>query len=143
MRLQLEVEAMKSGMSGHQILGRLTSPVLSRPVMFTSTKVPTCRFAGMTSWEQYRQVFDAIAQSNGWDDATAALQILSHREGDALNVALLIPEVRRAMQTGLFGAMTEHYWSPGRLADYQRQLRGRPGKRRPVHFCNSIRDTGC
>ena len=61
-------------------------------VMFTSTKVP--RFAGVTSWEQYRQVFDAIARSNGWDDATAALQLLSHLEGDALNVALLVPEVQ-------------------------------------------------
>ena len=34
--LQLEVEAMKSGTSGHQTLGRLTWPVQSRPVMFTS-----------------------------------------------------------------------------------------------------------
>ena len=40
------------------------------------TKVP--KFAGETSWEHYRQVFDAIVQSNGWDDATAALQLLSH-----------------------------------------------------------------
>ena len=39
------------------------------------------KFAGVTSWEQYRQVFDAIAQSNGWGDATAALQVLSHLEG--------------------------------------------------------------
>ena len=44
----------------------------------------------MTSWEQYRQVFDAIAQSNGWDDATTALQLLSHLEGDVFNVALLV-----------------------------------------------------
>ena len=49
-----------------------------------STKVP--RLAGMSSWEQYRQVFDAIVLSNGWDDATAALQLLSHLEGNALNV---------------------------------------------------------
>ena len=91
-RLQLEVEAMKSGTSGHQTLGGVTSPVQSRSVMFTSTKVP--RFAGVTIWEQYRQVFDAIAQSNGWDDATAALQLLSYLECGALNVALLVPEVR-------------------------------------------------
>ena len=45
-------------------------------------------------------MFDAIAQSNGWDDATAALQLLSHLEGDALNAALLVPEVRRATRTG-------------------------------------------
>ena len=30
--------------------------------------------------------------SNGWDDVTAALQLLSHLDGDALNVALLVPE---------------------------------------------------
>ena len=41
------------------------------------------RFGGTTSWEQYRQVFDAIVLSNGWSDATAALQLLSHLEGDA------------------------------------------------------------
>ena len=95
--VHLEVQAMKSGMSSHQALGGLTSPMQSRPVMLTSTKVPW--FARVTSWEQYRQVFDAIAWSNGWDDATAALQLLSHLEGDALNVALLVPEVRRATQT--------------------------------------------
>ena len=47
-------------------------------------------FAGKTSWDQYRQVFDAIGSSNGWDGVTAALQLLSHLEGDALNVALLV-----------------------------------------------------
>ena len=52
-----------------------------RQVTYTSTKVP--RFEGTTSWEQYRQVFDAIVLSNGWDDVTAALQLLSHLAGDA------------------------------------------------------------
>ena len=47
-----------------------------RQAAFTTTKVP--RFGGTTSWEQYQQVFDAIVFSNGWDDATAALQLLSH-----------------------------------------------------------------
>ena len=44
-RLQLEVEEMKNGTPGHQTLGGPTSPVRSRPVVFTSTKVP--RFAGV------------------------------------------------------------------------------------------------
>ena len=86
---------------------------------FTSPKMQ--RFAGTTSWEQYRQVFDAIVLSNGWDDATAALQLLSHLKGDALNVALLVPAPRRASRVGLVVALTAHYGSPGRLADYQRQ----------------------
>ena len=47
------------------------------------------------------------------------MQWLSHLEGDALNVALLVPEVRR---TRLVGTLTEHYGSPGRLADYRRQF---------------------
>ena len=48
-------------------------PVVHTPrqAAFTTTKVP--RFGGTTSCEQYRQVFDAIVLSNGWDDATAAL----------------------------------------------------------------------
>ena len=87
-----------------------------RHVTYTSTKVP--RFEGTTSWEQYRQVFDAIVLSNGWDDATAALQLLSHLTGDTLNVALLVPAPRRASRVGLVDVLTAHYGSPGRLADY-------------------------
>ena len=87
---------------------------------FTTTKVS--RFGGTTSWEQYRQVFDAIVLSNGWDDAMAALQLLSHLEGDALNVALLVPMSRRTSRTGLVDALSAHYGSPGRLADYRRQF---------------------
>ena len=107
--LQLEIEALK-----------FVQPALSKPVAFTSTNVP--KFSGETSWDQYRQVFDAIVWSNGWDDATVTLQLLSHLEGDALNVALLVPEVNRATRAGLVGALTEHYGSLGRLADYRRQF---------------------
>ena len=91
-----------------------------RQVAFTMTKVP--RFDGTTSWEQYRQVFDAIIRSNGWDNDTAALQLFSHLEGDALNVAHLVPLSRRLSRTGLVDALTAHYGSPGRLADYRRQF---------------------
>ena len=62
---------------------------------FTSTPVP--RHSGKSNWEQYREVFEAIVCSNGWDDVTAALQLLSHLDGDALNVALLVPESRRVV----------------------------------------------
>ena len=57
---------------------------------FTSTPIP--RYSGKSSWDQYRQVFAAIACSNGWDGVKTALQLLSQLDGDALNVALLIPE---------------------------------------------------
>ena len=68
-------------------------------------------------------MFDVIVRSNGSDDdATVALQLLSHLEGDALNVTLLVPEVKRATWAGLVGALTEHYGSPGRLADYRQQF---------------------
>ena len=84
------------------------------------TKVPW--FNGSTSWEQYQQVFDAIALSNGWGDATAALQLLSHLQGDALNVALLILMPRRASRKELTDALSAHYGSPGRLANYRREF---------------------
>ena len=86
----------------------------------TTTKVP--RFDGTTSWEQYHQVFQAIVRSNGWDNDTAALQLFSHLEGDALNVAHLVPLARRLSRSGLVDALTAHYGSPGRLADYRRQF---------------------
>ena len=65
-------------------------------------------------------MFDAIVLSNGWDDVTAELQLLSHLEGDALNVALLVPAPGE--RVGLVDALTAHYSSPGQLADYRRQF---------------------
>ena len=61
-----------------------------RQARFTSTSVP--RYSGKSNWEQYHEIFEAIVCSSGWDDVTAALQLLSHLDGDALNVALLVPE---------------------------------------------------
>ena len=99
-----------------------TSQVIQAPrrAALTTTKVP--RFDGTTSWEQYHQVFEAIVRSNGWDNETAALQLFSHMEGDALNVANLVPLTRRLSRSGLVDALTAHYGSPGRLADYRRQF---------------------
>ena len=80
---------------------------------FTSTPVPM--YMGKSSWDQYRQVFVAIVCSNGWDGVTAALQLVSHLEGDALNVALLVPAAQRVLPGVLLNVLIEHYSSPGRL----------------------------
>ena len=108
-------------------LNRTQTPAVStRPPKrsgFTSTSVP--RFSGKSNWEQYRQVFEAIVHSNGWDNVTAALQLLSHLDGDALNVALLVPESQRVLPGFL-----DHNSSPGWLAEYKRQFQRafrRPG----------------
>ena len=69
-----------------------------------------------------RQVFEAIVCSNGWDKVTAALQLVSHLEGDTLNVALLVPASLRVWPGVLVGALSEHYGSPGRLVEYRRQF---------------------
>ena len=60
--------------------------------------------------------------SNGWDDVTAALQLLSHLDGDALNVALLVPESQRAVPGFLINSLSDHYNSPGRQAGYKCQF---------------------
>ena len=75
-------------------------------------------------------MFEAIVRSNGWDDVTAALQLLSHLDGDALNVALLVPESQRLLPGLLVKSLSDHYNSPGRLAEYKRQFQRafrRPG----------------
>ena len=71
------------------------------------------RFGGSTSWQQYRQVFDTIVLSNGWDDATAVLQLLSHLEGDELNVALLVPMSHRTSRKGSGGRIVGTLWVAG------------------------------
>ena len=76
-----------------------------RQAAFTTTKVP--RFDGTTSWEQYKQVFDAIVSLNGWDNDTAAFTVVL-----SFGVS----------RTVLVGALSAHYGLPGRLADYRRQF---------------------
>ena len=60
--------------------------------------------------------------SNGWDDATAVLQLLSHLQDNALSVALLIPMPRRASRKELTDTLSSHYGSPGRLASCRREF---------------------
>ena len=52
-------------------------------------------------------------RSNGWDNDTAALQLFSHLEGDALNVAHLVPLARRLSRSGLVDALTGPVWFSG------------------------------
>ena len=99
-----------------------------RRLGFTSTPVP--RYSRKSNREQYCEVFEAIVCSNGWDDVTAALQLLAHLDGDALNVALLVPESRRVVPRFLINSLSDHYNSPGRLAEYKHQFQRafrRPG----------------
>ena len=101
-------------------INRTQSPVIpsraTKRLGFTSTPVP--RFSGKSSWEQYRQVLETIERSNGWDDVTAALLLLSHLDGDALNVALMVPESQRVLPGFLVKSLSDHCGSPGRLAEY-------------------------
>ena len=105
-------------------LARNQTPAVSlrpqRRLGYTSTPVP--RYSGKSNWEQYREVFEAIVCSNVWDDVTAALQLLSHLDGDALNVALLVQESRRVKPGFLIKSLSENYNAPGRLAEYKRQF---------------------
>ena len=119
-RLQKEVEEFRAEFGYGGSRRSAIPPRPSGRSGFTSTPVPM--YAGKTSWGQYRQVFEAIVSLNGWDGVTAALQLVSHLEGDALNVALLVPAPQWVLSGVLLDALTEHYSSPGRLADYRRQF---------------------
>ena len=119
-RLQKELEEFRAE-SGYSIARRSAIPAqTSGGSGFTSTSVPM--YAGKFNWDQYRHVFEAIVCSNGCDGVTAALQLVSHLEGDALNVALLVPASERVLPGVLVGALSENYGSPGRLAEYSRQF---------------------
>ena len=72
----------------------------------------------------------AASRSNGWDNDTAALQLFSHLEGDALNAAHLVPLARRLSRSGLVDALTAHYGSPGQLADSLNEPPEHSGKTR-------------
>ena len=95
---------------------------------FINTAVP--RFDGTGCWQQHLQFVQAIVKSNGWSEGTAALQLFAHLDGEAMNVALLIPKGEREKWEGLSNGLSEYYNSPGRLAVVRRRFESairRPG----------------
>ena len=124
-QLQKEVDDCRTELD---LARKQTAAVALRPPRrsgFRSAPVP--RYSGESNWEQYREVFEAIVSSNGWDGVTAALQLLSHLDGDALKVALLVPESRRVVPVFLIRSLSHHQ---GRLAGYKSQFQRafrRPG----------------
>ena len=79
-------------------------------------------------------------RSNAWDNDTAALELFSHLEGDALNVAHLVPLARRLSRAGLVYALKAHYASPGQLADNRRQFERtiRTSAEDPANFATAL-----
>ena len=120
LKLQKDLAEAKAE-SRHFRARQVDSPVVTanRP-RFTSTPVP--RYDGISDWDQYREVFEAIVCLNGWDELMAALQLLAHLDGEALNVALLVPERQRRQPGVLLETLSAHYTSPGRLAIYRRKF---------------------
>ena len=113
LRLQKEPRYLRANQSANPV-GTPNQP------RFTSTPVP--RYAGGSNWDQYREVFEAIVCSNGWDEVTASLQLVAHLDGEALNVALLVPVSQRILPGVLLKTLSAHYASPGRLAKYKHQF---------------------
>ena len=69
-------------------------------------------------------------ESNGWSERTAAVQLFVHLDGEALDVALLMPEEEREQWEGLSNGPSEYYNAPGRLAVLRRRFESairRPG----------------
>ena len=71
--------------------------------------------------------------------------MIQHMEGDALNVAHLVPLARRLSRSGLLDALTAHYGSPGRLADYRRQFEQTTRKvgEDPAIFATALETANC
>ena len=87
---------------------------------FTNTAVP--RFDGRGCWQQHLLIVQAIVKSNGWSAATAALQLFAQLDGEALNVALLMPVKEREQWKDLSNGPSEYYNSPGKLAVFRRRF---------------------
>ena len=117
--------SQNSESTGSRRFGRAWSdgPDAGGPGRFTNTAVP--RFDGTDCWQQHILIFRAIMKSNGWSMTTAALQLFAHLDGEALHVALLMPDKIRERWKDLVTGLSEYYSTPGRLAVFRLNLRMR------------------
>ena len=97
---------------------------------FTNTAIP--RFNGTGCWQQHILIVQAIVRSNGWSLMTSALQLFAHLDGEALNVALLMPVKQRERWKDLVDGLSDYYNSPGRLAVVQRRFESASRRLSPV-----------
>ena len=121
---------MNSASTGLRRFGRAwpDGPDVGGQHRFTNTAAP--RFDGTGCWQQHLLVFRAIMKSNGWSTTTAALQLFAHLDGEALQVALLMPDKVRERWKDLVDKLSAYYNTPGRLAVVRRQFENvcrRPG----------------
>ena len=99
---------------------RMSSPTRSYPVLASMhLGIRRSRVSGETL--AGTSIGRCLTRSSSQTGGTM-IQLLAHLEGDALNVALLVPEIQRGTRSGLVGALNDHYGSPGRLADYRRNF---------------------
>ena len=59
------------------------------------------QFQDTPNWEQYREVFEAILCSNGWDDVTAALQLVDpflHASTRSAKLYDFAPDIQDAIE---------------------------------------------
>ena len=106
----------------------ISRPNESRTCIFTNTAIP--RFDGTRCWEQHLLVFQAIVKSNGWSSVTAALQLVAHLDGEALQVALLVLSRNREGWREIADELLAYYNTPGRLAVFHRRFEN--AHRRPA-----------
>ena len=116
----LKLQTHKKSLDTYELTGRLPrwGPRADR-------SLPRHQYLGMQefpNWDQYREVFEAIVCSNGWDEVTASQQLVAHLDGEDFNVALLVPESEHVLPGVLLKTLSTHYASPGRLARYKRQF---------------------
>ena len=113
---------MKSDSTGPQRFGQTwpDGPDVGGLHRFTNTAVP--RFDGTGCWQQHLLVFQAITKSNVWSPDTAALQLFAHLDGEALQVALLLPDRIREHWKDFVDKLSTYYNTPGRLAVFRRQF---------------------
>ena len=110
----------------------------SKPQRFINTAVP--RFDGTGCWQQHLLVFQAIMKLNGWSPDTAALQLFAHLDGEALQVALLLPDKIRDRWKDLVDKLSAYYKTPRRLAVFRQQFENahrRPGSD-PATFATTL-----
>ena len=106
---------MNSASTGLRRFGRAwpDGPDVGGQHRFTNTAAP--RFDGTGCWQQHLLVFRAM-KSNGWSMATAALQLFAHLDGEALQVALLMPDKARERWKDLVDKLSAYYNTPGLFA---------------------------
>ena len=106
---------------------RLTRPTYGNPgvnqISGNNKQKKPAYFDGSSSWQDYQVLFEMVAEINGWDDTTKAVEFETSLRGSAQAIFSDLRPVQRRSYNNLVAALTSRFEPSNQAELYRTQMK--------------------